>query len=94
MKIKHSNTEKSGTFELLKDDIKAGQMTYTWKDKNTFSINHTEVNEAFQGQGLAADLLNEAIKYARENSLKIEAICSYVKSKFEKNKDKYADVIA
>ena len=51
---------------------------------------HTVVEPAFQGRGIAKALLDAAVAYARENSLKIHAVCSYVVRQFEK--EEYDDV--
>jgi predicted GNAT family acetyltransferase len=48
----------------------------------------TYVPPNLRGRGLAEKLMNEAIRYAEENNLKIEPICSYAIYYFIKNKDK------
>jgi uncharacterized protein len=39
---------------------------------------HTEVPDALQGQGLAAALVAETLRWAREQGLKVRPSCSYV----------------
>ena len=41
---------------------------------------HTEVPVAFEGRGIAALLVREAIEYARENGLTVLPACSYVRA--------------
>ena len=41
---------------------------------------HTEVPEALEGRGIAAQLVRAAIEYARSKGLKIAAYCTYVRS--------------
>ena len=53
------------------------------REENTLIFDHTEVSEKLKGQGIAAKLLDEATKYARDNKLKVKPVCSYVVKKFE-----------
>ena len=41
---------------------------------------HTEVPVAFEGRGIAALLVREAIEYAREKGLTVLPACSYVRA--------------
>ena len=43
-------------------------------------ITHTEVPPALAGRGIAAELVTAALAYARESNLKIDPVCSYVRS--------------
>jgi predicted GNAT family acetyltransferase len=42
-------------------------------------IVHTGVDASLQGQGIAAALIDKAFEFARENTLKIDPVCSYVR---------------
>lgn len=53
------------------------------KTGNILIFDHTEVSDKLKGQGIAAKLLAEATKYARDNKLKVKPVCSYVVKKFE-----------
>lgn len=85
--IKQNNSDKKGSFEIYSDGEKAGEMTYTWAGDDKFIIDHTEVNEAFSGKGLAKQLVYAAAEYARNNGKKVIPLCSYAKSVFDKNED-------
>lgn len=54
-------------------------------------IEHTFVDEAMRGQGMAKKLLDQAADYAREQGYKIEPVCSYAVSAFDRYKE-YDDV--
>ena len=41
---------------------------------------HTAVHPSLQGRGIAAELVDAALVYARANGLKIEPLCSYVRA--------------
>lgn len=54
-------------------------------------MDHTYVSPALRGQGIAKALLDRAADYARDEELKMEPVCSYVVTAFERYKD-YDDV--
>lgn len=54
-------------------------------------VDHTFVDDALRGQGIARQLVDRAAAYAREKQYKIEPVCSYVASAFTKSTD-YDDV--
>lgn len=87
MQIVQENDTKKGSFKILENDIIAGEMTYTWAGTDKFIIDHTEVNPAFEGNGIGKKLVMQAVEYARENNLKILPLCPFAKLVFERTKD-------
>ncbi len=85
--IKHTINKESGKFEIFVNSEKAGELTYFWNDENQFSIDHTQVDEAFSGRGLAKQLVVAAVQYAREENKKIVPLCPYAISTIERNKE-------
>ena len=77
-------------FEYEKDGGKLAEITWIQND-DTMKMNHTFVSDALRGQGVAKKLLDRAAGYAREHNFKMEPICSYVVSAFEKS-DEYNDI--
>lgn len=63
-------------------------------DGNTWTANHTFVDKAYGGQGIAKKLLDCVVENARKNDAKIKAVCSYVVHEFEKNPELFKDVRA
>jgi predicted GNAT family acetyltransferase len=53
---------------VLDYELSAGRVTFT----------HTGVPPAYQGQGLAAQLVEAGLQWAREAGLKVVPACSYV----------------
>jgi hypothetical protein len=94
MEIKHRDNGKYGKFFIEIDNKEEAEMTYTYIDKNTININHTEVKETLKGQGIGYKLINEAVAFMRKNNLKASPTCSYVKAVFEKKLADFEDVIA
>jgi uncharacterized protein len=62
-------------------------MTYTWAGDSKFIIDHTEVNEGFNGKGVGKKLVLAAVDYARANNVKIIPLCPFAKSVFDKTEE-------
>ncbi|MDX6181574.1 GNAT family N-acetyltransferase [Flavobacterium sp. Fl-77] len=84
MTIEQTNDGRKGYFEALEEGKQAGKMTYTWAGDTKFIIDHTEVNEAFNGKGVGKKMVMAAVEYARENNVKILPLCPFAKSVFDK----------
>ena len=82
--VKQNNDEKHGSFEAFIDGNRAGQMTYTWAGEERFIIDHTEVEEDYNGQGVGKDMLLAAVDFARKNGKTIIPLCPFAKSVFDK----------
>jgi len=83
---------KHFAFEFEQEGMKLAEIE--WIERNEImDMNHTYVSDALRGQGVAKKLLDRAADYARENNLKMNAICSYVVAAFEKS-EAYNDVKA
>lgn len=54
-------------------------------------IDHTYVDNSLRGQGVAKQLLDHAVDYARRENFKVEPVCSYVVAAFERS-DIYDDI--
>ncbi|MDQ0429597.1 MULTISPECIES: GNAT family N-acetyltransferase [Caryophanaceae] len=64
----------------------------TWTElANVMVIEHTFVDESMRNQGLAKKLLDRAADYAREHDYKMEPVCSYAVTAFDRYKE-YDDV--
>ncbi|MDL2223272.1 N-acetyltransferase [Bacteroidales bacterium OttesenSCG-928-M11] len=92
MKVTREESGKRGAFNAIEDDKKIGKMSYFWGDENTFVIDHTGINTAFQGQGVGKKLFLSAIDYAREKNCKIVPACSFAASMFRRHPE-CADVL-
>ena len=57
-------------------------------------IYHTDVDKEYGGQGIALRLLQAIVVKAKEEGKRIKPECSYVRHVFEKDRDRYRDVIA
>ena len=64
-----------------------------WSGEHKIIADHTWVDNSLRGQGIARQLLDTLVDFAREKKLKIVPTCSYVDVMFRREKS-YADVIA
>jgi predicted GNAT family acetyltransferase len=77
-------------YEILVDGRRAGLTAYRDRgDQRVFY--HTVVDDAFAGQGLASQLVQQALTDVRESGKRIVPVCPYV-AKFLKKHDEFADI--
>lgn len=65
------------------DNIQIGECDFI-ETENCWNIVHTEVDNSYQGQGIARKLVEKVIENAKENNKKVIAECSYAKKILEK----------
>ena len=69
------------------------EMTFFRTGEHLATIDHTYVNNAYRGQGIAQKLLELAVQKLRAENRKIIPQCDFVAREFERN-PAYADVQA
>lgn len=84
MTIEHINESDKGYFKVIENDREIGRMTYYWRTENTFVIDHTFVNPAYEGRGIGKKLLMASVDFARANDFKIVPLCSFVVALFDR----------
>jgi predicted GNAT family acetyltransferase len=77
-------------YEILVDGRRAGLTAYRDRGEQRVFF-HTEIDDAFAGQGLAAELVQRALLEVRESGKRIVPVCPYV-AKFLKRHDEFADI--
>jgi len=87
--------QKDGNqFYLGSDPIYAEAIiTYVFQDNETVMIDHTYVSPKLRGQGIAKELVDAVVKYAREKNLKVIPLCSYA-DRLMNASEEYRDVLA
>jgi predicted GNAT family acetyltransferase len=78
-------------FEVHVDGQRAGLIKYQ-RNGDELSILHTEVDEKFQGMGLAGILARAALDQARARGESVLPYCPYVRSWIGKHPD-YVDLV-
>ncbi|MFD7285459.1 GNAT family N-acetyltransferase [Streptomyces sp. NPDC059863] len=77
-------------YEILVDGQRAGLTAF--RDLGAQRVFfHTEVDEAFAGQGLAPQLVQQALADVRASGMRIVPVCPYVAT-FLKRHDEFADI--
>lgn len=77
-------------YEILVDGKRAGLAAYRDRGGQRVFF-HTEVDDAFAGQGLAARLVQQSLTDARASGKRIVPVCPYV-ANFLKKHDEFADI--
>ncbi|MFF4347202.1 GNAT family N-acetyltransferase [Streptomyces sp. NPDC001530] len=77
-------------YEILVDGRTAGLTAYRDRD-NQRVFYHTEIDDAFAGQGLASLLVQQALTDVRASGKRIVPVCPYV-AKFLKKHEEFADI--
>lgn len=86
------NENREGLFYINDHQERIARMEVKISGKSLIAL-HTEVSPAYEGNGLAKKMFLEMVGYARENKLKVKALCHYVALQFKKDPEKYADVL-
>jgi predicted GNAT family acetyltransferase len=92
MEVKNQNDGKRGVFFIEDDDKEIGLMHYIFSGPGKMIIDHTEVDEAYEGKGLGRQLVKAGVEYAREHHMKILPLCPFAKKIFDITPD-FADVL-
>ena len=93
MEIKNKNDGKRGVFYMEDGGKEIALMHYTMAGPGKMIIDHTEVNEAYEGKGLGKQLVQAGVEHARENHLKILPLCPFAKKLFSIT-PAFADVLS
>jgi predicted GNAT family acetyltransferase len=79
-------------YEIYDDDQLAGFSEYKLTtDKISFT--HTEVDPAFNGRGLARQLVTEELDHARRRGLAVLPFCPYVRKVIAGDPDRFLDLV-
>ncbi len=78
-------------FVISVDGRPAGFMDYQVRGDEFLAI-HTEIDPAFEGQGLAGALVRHVLDEVRDTGLALKPLCPYVRSYLGKHPE-YADLV-
>ena len=88
MEYINDRSGNGGVLLLNKDEEEVGRLTYTiFPEENILIISFVLVHAQFEGRGMGKYLVEEAIKFARENNWNIYPHCSYARSVMNRMKD-------
>ncbi|MER6566757.1 GNAT family N-acetyltransferase [Streptomyces sp. NPDC001093] len=83
-------TDARNRYEILVEGKRAGLTAYRDRGEQRVFY-HTEIDDAFAGQGLASQLVQEALTDVRKSGKRIVPVCPYV-AKFLKRHEEFADI--
>lgn len=85
--------QENNRFVVLNDaKIEIGEMTWSNAGETMIIIDHTYVDDAYRGQGIAEKLVSLGVTYAREQQKKVMPLCPFAKKEFDR-KPEYQDVL-
>jgi len=87
MEIKIEESGSKGFAIATENGKTAGKMTYSVSSADLIIIDHTEVEDAFGGQGVGKQLLYKIVAMAREKEVKIMPLCPFAAAMFKKLED-------
>ena len=81
MTFENSQRGNGGVITLKNDTEEVGRLTYTiMPEKNTLVISFVMVHPKFEGRGMGKFLVEEGVRFARQNAWTIYPHCSYARS--------------
>jgi predicted GNAT family acetyltransferase len=83
--ISHEESGGRGVFALERDGARVAEMTYRRMGDARILIDHTEVDVNLRGHGVARQLLDAAVAWARTTKTRISASCHYVVVQFARD---------
>lgn len=83
--IQHQETSSRGAFVIERDGRRIAEMTYTRSNPSLVVVDHTFVDPSLRGQGVARQLQDAMVAWARANHTKVVPVCSYVKVQFDRD---------
>ena len=84
--VEHDERDNRGVFFIVRDGERIAEMTYSRVSAQLVIIDHTEVIPELRGQGVARQLLDAAVHWARAGNVRLKATCSYVVAQFARDK--------
>lgn len=83
--IEHEESRGRGAFFVGREGTRLGEMTYSRTDPQHVIVGHTEVHEQLRGLGIARQLLDATVAWARSTGTRLTVLCPYAKSQFERD---------
>ncbi len=79
-----SVTRRDSDYEITVDGRHAGLAAFVEKD-GAVVFTHTEIDEAFGGQGIGGSLAQAALDDVRERGLSVVPLCPFIKGWIDKH---------
>ncbi len=83
--IQHQEGASRGAFVIQRDGRRIAEMTYARTNPTLVVVDHTFVDPSLRGQGVARELQDAMVAWARAHNTKVVPVCSYVKVQFDRD---------
>lgn len=93
MNILHEETGSKGRYTYTAVGAPTAEMTYSVAGDHLIIIDHTEVPDAYRGQGVGVALVERAVQDMRVAGKKIMPLCPFAAAQFRKHPD-WHDVLS
>jgi len=90
MEISIIHEKKYQQFTVMLGEEEA-ELAYALPAANVINFTHTYVPESARGKGIAQKLIEEGLRYARQNGYKVQASCPVVKKYLQAHPEQMAD---
>jgi uncharacterized protein len=87
-----SNDPEAGVFRASVDGRAAGIVAYR-QDGDVYDLLHTEVDDAFEGQGVGSELVHQVLGEIRAAGARVRPSCPFVRRYVQRHPDE-ADVVS
>ena len=84
MLIQQKQVGHKGKFYVQENGKELAEMVYNLPSIDKMIIEHTEVSDELRGKNVGAQLVMNAVEYARANNMKIIPLCTFAKSVFDR----------
>jgi predicted GNAT family acetyltransferase len=90
--IRIEQNESKGRYFIEGPGGAVAEMTFSKTGKSMIIIDHTEVPDAFRGQGVGLKLVTRAVEDARAQGKKVIPLCPFANAQFRRHPE-WADVL-
>ncbi|MDJ0364689.1 GNAT family N-acetyltransferase [Hymenobacter sp. H14-R3] len=90
MSVQHSTSSQSFTSGPIDNQA---ELAYSLPAAGVIDFVHTFVPEAQRGQGIAEELAETALAYARQHQLRVRTSCEFMAGYVQRNESKYSDLL-
>lgn len=90
--IRLEDNGSKGRYVLASLDGVEAELTFTKVGKSQLILDHTEVPDAFRGQGIGVKLVERAVEDARASGVKIIPLCPFANAQFKRHPE-WQDVL-
>ncbi len=88
--IRHRLTGDGGVFYVERGGTTVAELAYTRGTKFA-TIDHTRIDETLRGSGCGCRLVDEVVRWARAENVKLRPVCPFARAVLERAPE-YADV--